>query len=70
MTDKGYPRVKNSDGIYETCIPYVLKEGTWTQCVLNSGVLSKLKDSQGEYILDSNGENIYTLEDSSVILNS
>ena len=70
MTDKGYPRVKNSDGIYETCIPYVLKEGTWTQCVLNSGVLSKLKDSSGEYILDSNGENIYTLEDSSVILNS
>lgn len=70
MTDKGYPRVKNSDGIYETCIPYILKEGVWLQCVLNSGVLSKLKDSQGEYILDSNGENIYTLEDSSVILNS
>ena len=70
MTDKGYPRVKNSDGIYETCIPYILKEGIWSQCVLNSGVLSKLKDSQGEYILDSNGENIYTLEDSSVILNS
>ena len=69
MTDKGYPKVKNSDGIYETCIPYILKEGVWLQCVLNSGVLSKLKDSQGEYILDSNGENIYTLEDSSVILN-
>lgn len=43
---------------------------TWTQCVLNSSVLSKLKDSSGEYILDNNGENIYTLEDSSVILNS
>ena len=70
MTDKGYPRVKNSDGIYKICIPCVLKEGIWSQCVLNSGVLSKLKDSSGEYILDSNGENIYTLEDSSVILNS
>lgn len=70
MTDKGYPRVKNSDGTYGTCIPYVLKDGIWSQCVLNSGVLSKLKDNSGEYILDSNGENIYTLEDSSVILNS
>ena len=70
MTDKGYPRFKNSNGIYETCIPYILKEGIWSQCALNSSVLSKLKDSSGEYILDSNGENIYTLEDSSVILNS
>ena len=70
MTDKGYPRFKNSDGAYETCIPYTLKDGIWAQCVLNSSVLSKLKDNSGEYILDNNGENIYTLEDSSVILNS
>ena len=36
MTDKGYPRFKNSNGIYETCIPYILKEGIWSQCALNS----------------------------------
>lgn len=39
MTDKGYPRVKNSDGIYETYIPYILKEGIWSQCVLNSSIM-------------------------------
>ena len=39
MTDKVYPKVKNSDGIYETYIPYILKEGIWSQCVLNSSIM-------------------------------
>lgn len=69
-TDKDYARAKKANGKYHPCAPYVVKDGNWTQCALNSAVLSKLKDDTGEYILDSNGENIYTLEDSSVILNS
>lgn len=70
ITDKNYARAKKANGKYHPCAPYVVKDGNWTQCALNSAVLSKLKDDTGEYILDSNGENIYTLEDSSVISNS
>lgn len=70
ITDKDYARAKKANGKYHPCAPYVVKDGNWTQCALNSAVLSKLKDDTGEYILDSNGENIYTLEDSSVISNS
>ena len=69
-TDKDYAHAKKANGKYHPCAPYVVKDGNWTQCALNSAVLSKLKDDTGEYILDSNGENIYTLEDSSVISNS
>lgn len=69
-TDKDYARAKKANGKYHPCAPYVVKDGNWTQCALNSAVLSKLKDDTGEYILDSNEENIYTLEDSSVISNS
>lgn len=69
-TDKDYAHAKKANGKYHPCAPYVVKDGNWIQCALNSAVLSKLKDDTGEYILDSNGENIYTLEDSSVISNS
>ena len=39
ITDKGYPIVKNSESVYGTCIPYVLKDGIWSQCVLNSSIV-------------------------------
>lgn len=47
ITDKDYTHAKKANGKYHPCAPYVVKDGNWTQCALNSTVLSKLKDGTG-----------------------